>query len=342
MRHSYILRHLLLARIYLITVILTNASAQDVSFTGFGAVGFRSINRNPVALFNQEPYYEGKLQVDLDLSKQIDAQLDFRGKSQDKQLVLREFSVKFKYLRLARIKVGNIKKPFSLEGLTDRDEYIPVNDSHIHRRVSELGYDGRNIGVLVYYNYSKKRPQYPFSYALGAFRNSSYVTSIYGRAAAQLRSNYTVAFGYGHLSRGGDDAIETHGASIDVGYCSDHWESNIEAIYVQDPEEGIRRRLQGSSDRVYSSGIKSFSAIRIDIGSLVVKSIEPYMLFGVFSPDLSNTTWHTLQVMLGVNVFLDDNVRLRLSADGLYSKDRHAVEYSSHGSMFIAEIFVRY
>ncbi|MDT8325128.1 MAG: hypothetical protein RRA94_13535, partial [Bacteroidota bacterium] len=91
---------------------LLHARAQEVEFSGFGATGVRVYDRNPVAEFNQEFYYEGKFQADIRLSKDIEAQLDFRGSSDDREAVLREFSVKFEYFTYARIKIGNVKKPY--------------------------------------------------------------------------------------------------------------------------------------------------------------------------------------------------------------------------------------
>lgn len=316
--------------------------AQKVEFSGYGATGAAFIDRNPVAEFNQEYYFEGKFQVDIAVNKKIDAQLDFRGHSKDKAAVLREFSVKFDYVDLAKIKVGNIKKPFSLEGLADRDEYIPINDSYLHRRISELGYDGRNIGVMVYYNFKEKKPEYPFSYAVGAFRNQSYQSSVYARGSVHPGGGSFASVGYALLSRSHDDAITTHGLSIDAGIERAAYTGSIEAIYVQDPEEGIRRRLLGADDRVSTAGAKLLNAYRIDIGGEVVKLVEPWIMLGYFTPDLDASDTHTLELMLGINVFLDENVRARLSMDGLFSKDARADTYSTEGSSFGLELFVRY
>lgn len=316
--------------------------AQEVDFSGFGATGVRLYDRNPVAEFNQEYYYEGKLQADIKLSKDIEAQLDFRGSSDDREAVLREFSVKFEYFTYARIKIGNVKKPFSIEGLVDRDEYIPVFDSYIHRRNEELGYAGRNVGLLVYYNFNgKKRPDFPFSYAAGVFRNNSYVTSAYARGSWH-HEGFATSLGYAMLSRSGDDAITTHGISADAGYRADAAETTLELFYAQDPEEGIRRRLLGMEESVFTAGVRSLSALRFDIDGDVVEIIEPHLMLTWYAPEAETGTYHTLEIMVGVNVFLDDDVRLRLAADGLLTRDRFADEYSTHGSVFATEIFIRF
>ncbi len=315
--------------------------AQKVDFSGFGATGVRVYERNPVAEFNQDFFYEGKLQADIKLSKDIEAQLDFRGSSDDREAVLREFSVKFEYFTYARVKIGNVKKPYSIEGLADRDEYIPVFDSYIHRRNEELGYAGRNVGLLLDYNYKDKRPDFPFSYAAGFFRNNSYVTSGYARGSWHS-GDIVTSLGYAMLSRSGDDAITTHGLSADIGTIGKSAETTLELFYAQDPEEGIRRRLQFLDEEVFTAGIRSLSALRFDIGGDFVEMIEPYVMLTWYAPDIETTEYHTLELLLGVNFFLDDDVRLRLVADALLTKDRFADEYSTHGSVFATEVFIRF
>ena len=315
--------------------------AQKVDFSGFGATGVRVYERNPVAEFNQDFFYEGKLQADIKLSKDIEAQLDFRGSSDDREAVLREFSVKFEYFTYARIKIGNVKKPYSIEGLADRDEDIAVFDSYIHRRNEELGYAGRNVGLLLYYNYKDKRPDFPFSYAAGFFRNNSYVTSAYARGRWHS-GNIITSLGYAMLSRSGDDAITTHGVSADIGAIGSAAETTLELFYAQDPEEGIRRRLQFLDEEVYTAGIRSLSAFRFATGGDIVEMIEPYVMLTWYAPDAESTEYHTLEILFGVNLFLDDDVRLRLVADALLTKDRFADAYSTHGSVFATEVFVRF
>ncbi len=318
------------------------AQAQKVSFSGFGATGAAVFDRNPVAGFNQEFYYEGKLQADIELSKKIEGQLDFRGHSENKTAVLREATVTFKHMDKARIKVGNIKKPFSLEGLSDRDEYIPVNDSYMHSVVSDLGYDGRNVGVLVYYNYKEKNPEFPFSYAAGVFRNQSYVTSAYLRGTAHSSGGYSASLGGAVLQRGRDNAITTVGLSTDAGYRDSLFETGLEAVLLQDPEEGIRRRLLAREDRVYTAGLKSMTAVRIDLGGDFLKVLEPYLMLAWFVPDLDVTGSHRFEIMTGANVFVDDDVRLRLCLDALLTRDSRSDKYSSEGSSVTVETFFRY
>ncbi|MDT8325187.1 MAG: hypothetical protein RRA94_13835, partial [Bacteroidota bacterium] len=223
----------------------------------------------------------------------------------------------------------------------DRDEYIPVFDSYAHRRNEELGYAGRNVGLMVYYNFKDKRPDFPFSYAAGVFRNNSYVTSAYARGSWH-HDGLATSFGYAMLARSGDDAITTHGISADAGYRTDAAETSLEFFYAQDPEEGIRRRLLERDEKVFTAGLRSLSALRFDIDGDVVEIIEPHVMLTLYAPDAAFSEYHTVEILLGVNIFLDDDVRLRLVADGLLTRDRFAEEYSTHGSVFATEVFIRF
>ena len=84
-------------QILLIILILVPvlSSFPQVEFTGFGSTGILFFER-PVAIgASQEVYFRGKLQADIKVNKEIEAQLDFRGSSDDENVVLREFSAKF-------------------------------------------------------------------------------------------------------------------------------------------------------------------------------------------------------------------------------------------------------
>ena len=70
-------------------------NAQDIEFEGWGATGFKYFARNRLNGANQETYYEGKLQAEIEFTKKIEAQLDLRGNSTDRSVNFREFSVKF-------------------------------------------------------------------------------------------------------------------------------------------------------------------------------------------------------------------------------------------------------
>ncbi len=102
------------------------AIAGDISFTGFGSTGFISYERNIIKGESQESFYEAKLQANIELTKKIDAQLDFRANSFDPDVELREFSVKFKYHDYIKVKFGNLNLPFGHEQLVNREDLTTI------------------------------------------------------------------------------------------------------------------------------------------------------------------------------------------------------------------------
>ena len=141
-----------------------NNSFAQMKFSGYGSTGYKFWNRNPLIRNNQEVFYEGKLQADYKVNKDIEAQLELRGSSEDNMVRLREFSVKFEYMRRMKFKVGNIKTPFGYEQLINREESVFIERSLIHDNLSEFGYTQRSVSLMVYSKYSDEDPDFPFSY----------------------------------------------------------------------------------------------------------------------------------------------------------------------------------
>lgn len=83
-----------------IFIILSGSTtAQKIDFSGWGAGGYKMFARDQLNGYNQEAYYAGKIQFNFTYNKKIEAQLDLRGNSVDKSIILREFNVKFKYIK---------------------------------------------------------------------------------------------------------------------------------------------------------------------------------------------------------------------------------------------------
>src|SRR5687767_4361054 len=87
--------------------LISSANAQEITFSGYGAAGFRLLDREALLEANREPYFEGKLQADIKLNEEIEGQLDFRADSRDNRVELREFTAKIKFADWVDIKIGN-------------------------------------------------------------------------------------------------------------------------------------------------------------------------------------------------------------------------------------------
>ncbi|MCU7494163.1 MAG: hypothetical protein HF314_07715 [Ignavibacteria bacterium] len=319
----------------------TSLAQEKVQFSGYGAAGYKFYDRNILRQYNQEVYYEGKLQADIKINRHLDAQLDMRGSSEDERLLLREFSVKFDYLKYLKFKVGNIKKPFGLEQLVNTEELLTVERSYIQRSISDIGYGGRSVSLMAYYKFNKKRSEFPFSYSLALMKDNSLNTSLAGRFSFHDEALiYSLNYLYQRL--GGEYPERANGFSADLVYEGELLKSSFEVQYVEDPIESQRLKLSGEGRNVYVCGIKSINAFSINPDGEVIKTIEPVLLAGMYFPDSREKNTHTFEIIAGGNIYLDKDLRLRLNGDLLLSKDRYNSSYSTTDSKLVFECQVTF
>ena len=189
--------------------------SQKISFSGFGSAGFIFYDREILNDYTQEVYYWGKLQADIKINKEIEAQFDMRGSSVNNTITFREFSVKFKYMEYLRFKFGNTKKPFGYELLENTENLYTVRRSITSREIALLGYGGRAVSLMAYYNYSKKRPDFPYSYALSVFKDNS-LNAGFGTRFGYHAGDLGFSVNYLLQNRGGEEPISGSGMGADI------------------------------------------------------------------------------------------------------------------------------
>ncbi len=320
----------------------TTLTAQKVEFSGYGAAGYVFYNRNILNDYNQETYYEGKLQADIEFNKKIDAQLDLRGNSTDNSVNFREFSAKFDYFKYLKFKIGNIKKPFSFEYLESREDLAPVNRSFAQNKIEELGYGGRSVSIMGYYNYSDKRPEMPISYYVSLFRNNNLFSGLVTRFGYHFNDDYALTANFQYQQKGGENKISTKGFGLDFVINKKDFDVFAEAFLVEDPFESIIRKLQNRDKKVYAGGAKLQTVVGFDVDGEVVKEIEPLILVSYYLPDVDVHGDHVIQTLFGVNVYLNDDVRFRLNADLRLTKNQFNDDYTTKESRGIFELQVKF
>jgi hypothetical protein len=313
----------------------------DVDFTGYGAAGFRFVDRNQLVDYNQETYFEGKFQVELKYNKNIEAQLDFRGNSSDNAVDLREYSIKFEYWDKMKFEVGNLKKVFGLEYLSSEENLIQIRRSFIQRSFSDQGYGNRALTLMGYYKYSKKRPEYPYSYYFSVYKDNSL------NAGAATRFSYhtsSMAYSAGYLfqNRGGEAKFSSHGVEADVQFEQGDFTSNAEAYFGTNTEEGIRRKMAGLNSSASMAGFKTQAALNFNINKEVIKDIEPFVLAGFLVPDTDESEVYTIETLLGANFYFHKDVRFRLNGDLLLTKNKYSDELSTIGSSVTLEFQAKF
>ena len=203
----------------------------QVEFSGYGATGFRWLDRNPLKEYNQEVYYTGKLQADLKFNDDIEAQLDIRGDSEDNRVTFREFSVKFEYLENAKVKIGNIRQTFGLEQIISRDEYYFVERSEINDEFSDYGYAQRAVSLMVYGEYDEDdKDELPYSYYASVYKNNSLAFGTTTRLTHHI-GNFGISGNHGFISIVGEYPITSHAFAADLSYNKKKFNTSIEFFY---------------------------------------------------------------------------------------------------------------
>ncbi|MGD8779987.1 MAG: porin [Ignavibacteria bacterium] len=315
--------------------------SQKVTFEGYGATGFKFYDRDILNGYNQETFYEGKLQAEIKYNDEIEAQLDFRGNSTGSSAEFREFSVKFEYFENFTLKIGNIKRPFGYEYLINREAMHTSERNNLYNSIEELGYGGRSVSIMGYYKYSKKRPDFPYTYYVSIFKNNNLTQGISTRFVYHA-GNLGYGISYMFQDSGGDEPITANGFEADITFEKDKFLTNIEAFYFQDKEEGIRQRLIGGDENVYGMGAKLMTKLRFDVDGKIIKAIDPVLLFSYYLPDTDVTGTNQIQSLVGANFYLDKKVRVSVNADLRLTKNQYNSEYSTKESRGIIEFLVRF
>jgi hypothetical protein len=329
----------------LIIYFLASSSAlfpQEVSLSGFGAVGYRNINKQRVIEYNQEMYFAAKLQTEMKINKNIEAQVDVRGNSEDQQMELREVSVKFEYMKYMKLSVGHLKKPFTAEQIESSEDLHQIDRSYLSRRLGQIGYGGRSVGIRAYYNSSGKKDDLPYSYYLFLFKNNSLQQGLNARYQYHFNDDFSAGLSYFILHTGGDFPLVTHAASPGIYYYKKNFTAELEMVLGQDPVEGTRRKTIRLDGNVPFWGGRILGALGFDTGDEVIKKIEPLLMFSYYQPELKYSKDHNFQMLAGCNFYFHKDVRARLNADFLFSRNRFFDQYSLHGSMVTLELQVRF
>ncbi len=328
--------------ILFILIEISSSIAQEVEFKGWGATGFKYFSRNRLNGSNQEVYYEGKLQADIEINKKIEAQLDLRGNSTDRSVNFREFSVKFEFFKYLNFKVGNIKRPFGYQYIEiSREDLVTVDRSLLLDRVNEIGYGGRSVSIMGYYKYSDKRPEHPYSYYASIFTNNSQNYGAAGRFGYHFNNN-AVALNILYQNQGGEEPISGTGFALDYSYDDKDFNAIVELYYAQDPIEGIIRRLQNKDEVVNVGGAAVTGAYKFDVDGEIVNKLEPVFTAGIFLSDFDNTDNHVLQSIIGLNIYFHKKVLARVNGDLRLTKNEFNDNYTGKESRFILELLVKF
>lgn len=332
-------KYILLILLFFISSIAITFS--QLKYSGYGATGYKWHDINQLKKYNQEAYYEAKLEAEMKFNDELASEFDIYGDSEDHILRLKEFSVKYKYSDFLKFRVGNVKKVFGIEQLTSRDEYLTIDDSYLKRKFSDLGYSGRSVCFMAYNNYNPEKDSLPISYRVAVYKENSLVSGFFSRVSYHL-SDIIYSLGYIYQHRTGEISINSQGVEFDIMYSSNDFISNFEIFYAEDPNENIIRKSKLIDTKAKIFAVKSTNSYEFKTDKEFIKKIQPVFLFGYYVPDSKFFEYHTIQLLLGSDFYLTKKVKLRFNGDLLLTKSKFDDVYSTYDSRVTFEIFVRF
>jgi len=337
------MKKILLLTLFALIITFTNVIAKkdiDVNFEGFGSTGFTFFNTDLMNKVNNLAYYRGKLQTEIKYGEFIKAQLDFRGESDDHSITFKEFSIRFKFMDYFWLKVGNIKKPFGYEQLTNREDLKVIERSYAHEQFANIGYGGRSVSLMAYYEYDEEVDGPPISYYVSGFKENSLNAGFSSRLVYH-HENLAYALNYLYLSNGSLDLI-TNGFALDITVDKKRYITSIELLAAQDPVDGIIRRLQGKDENVWTLGAKWLTAYKFKFDKRFMDAVEPLIQFSYLLPDSEVMGNNVIQLLLGCNYYFYKDVMLRFNGDVRLTKNEYIGEYDPYNSKATIEIFITF
>jgi len=320
-------RSVILSSLFFIFCFIINSKlyGQDkISYDGYITMNARYEYNDKYA----ELFTRAKMEIKLKLTQYIKAEIDIRGNSNDPEIELKEVHALFKYYPNFFIKIGNIKKCFGIEELTAQENLYTIEESQINEYISPLGYVGRDPGVQVYRKYKDRG--IPYSYYFVTSFNQSGIFTINGRVSYHnLLGSCCLGLDgiYQHSVSFAENEYpsNSYAMSIDLSRDIGSFYADLEAFLGMDPIETQLSDYYGDDRDVLFLGAKWLLAYYYDINSTVVKGIEPLFLFGILSPDTRYINANRIELLLGINIYFDEDMRLRLNGDLILANNKYNI-----------------
>ena len=318
-------RSVILSSLFFIFCFIVNSKlyGQDkVSYDGYIAVSARyEYNDKYADLFTL-----AKIEIELELTQDIEVEIDIRGNSNDPVVELKEVHALFKHHPNFLIKIGNIRKCFGIEELTAQEDLYTIEESLISGYLSPLGYVGRDPGIKVYRKYKDRGIPYSY-YFVTAFNQSGIFTlngrvsyhNLFGSCCLGLDGIYQHSVSFAE----NDYPSNIYAMSVDLSRKTGAFYTDLEVFFGMDPIETQLSDYSGDNRDVLFLGAKWLLAYYYGINSTVVKGIEPLFLFGILSPDTRYINANKIELLLGINIYFNEDVRFGLNGDLILANNKY-------------------
>jgi hypothetical protein len=205
-----------------------------------------------------------------------------------------------------------------------------------------MNHVGRDIGV----QFIHESEEGGLDYNVGAYYNNSSTFAAAARVSsdeAVVPVGIAVSSVFQRLKLDKNVPISTVLGNLSFFQHAERFSWNAEGFVGIDPFASRFRQLAaGSNDeKVWLAGGKASGSYYFSIGD-GHHGIEPVIVFGYLAPDTRNFKVYTLEVLIGVNCYLNKDTRARVNVHPLLSKNGIDKEFSQVGSTVSLEFQVRW
>lgn len=282
----------------------------DVKIEGRVSVGTESMEFK-----NGRSYYDAEIDFETKRKEGTRAVASFRAKSKDTAVVVEDAYIDHKLDDGEFIHAGQTKKILGLEyHQSDRDR-LTITRSPMYRKLEEFAYVGREMTIRWEQEPDLKAGERGYQASIG------YSESI----DANVIGHVEQPFADGDLSVGAWIMLQSD--RIDAGrqlvYAtimslwsnrSDH-RFQLEAMAGKDPYMSEYSRAFGDGKPVHFAGVKA--QYGLGIKTAAANLLEPLLQTSVTTHDLNTPGYNTIQILLGLNFWTSEALRLSFNVEGI-------------------------
>lgn len=285
----------------------------------------------------RESFYQAKVQFNVKVSGDLEAQIDVRGESDTHTMELREAILSADLGKAKGLDFGHGKKRFGLEFQKSKEKLLTAERTLIYRRLEPFGFVGRDVNFRYYRNARPTDRRTGISFNLGYSEDHNTTLIGHWTRLRTLGSFALGASGLLQLDKIEDGSQTVWGFGAELLRDADAHHVEIETVAGQDPfQSEFEKRLGGKN--VYFFGGKFLYGHRFKTSRRLLKAFEPVVVGSIWTPNIDAFELNTLELLAGMNFYLAPELRIALNGDMLLTRTSTiSNERSSAGSNVILQ-----
>jgi hypothetical protein len=298
------------------TVTVPRARAQAKSaISGWLRLGINQVYQERYS----ESFYRGKVQFEIKVSKNLEAQIDIRGESDTHEMELREAFFKADLGKAIGLDFGQSKKRFGIEFQKSKEKLLTVERTLIYQHLEPIGFVGRDVNLRYYRNAKKEVRRTGLSASIGY--NEAHDVTLVGHwerlnTIGSLALGASAVIQFDQFDTGLEFGRQTvWGLGLELLRDTQAHHVEVEAIIGQDPFASVFERSFGDGENVYFFGGKILYGHRFKSSRRLLKAFEPVVVASLLARDIDRFERNTIQFLGGANFYLAPELRVSLNAD---------------------------